>query len=57
MAVELLRKILDVRESLQEVKVCADAYGYDEEFLPQIAAMQKLERELFQKAEELDKPD
>jgi hypothetical protein len=52
---DVLRKLLALRESLTELSGLIGLYGYRDE-APEIAKMQELERELFAKVNEWDKP-
>lgn len=53
--IDLLRELLEIREKLQAVEDLAKDYGYLDE-LPEIASMQKLERNVFAKVSEWEKP-
>lgn len=55
MAVELLRKCLDVREALEDLGRMIGDYGY-EDLQHNVEHMQALERTLFERLDELDKP-
>lgn len=54
--IDLLRKLLDLRESLAAIAETAEGYGCAES-LPEIADMRKLERQAFGKVSEWEKPD
>jgi hypothetical protein len=52
---DLLRLLLNLRESLEAIADKAEDYGYGDE-LPEIKEMQKLERAAFEKVNEWSKP-
>ncbi len=54
--IDLLRKLLDLRESLESVSTGVAEYGFTEH-LPELAQMQAMERKIFEKVNEWSKPD
>ena len=54
--IDTLRLLLDIREKLARVKQTIEDYGYDCESAPEVAEMQSLERKLFNRVSEWEKP-
>lgn len=54
--IDLLRELLLLRENLQRIEDLGRGYGYADD-LPEVREMQKLEREVFEKVAEWEKPD
>ena len=52
---DLLRLMIDLRDSLQKVQSSIREYGFTEA-APEVLQMQKLERKLFAKVNKWDKP-
>jgi hypothetical protein len=55
MAVDLRRRLLDLRESIEAVKTLSDEYGYTDQ-LPELEKLGRLERKIFGKVNKWDKP-
>jgi hypothetical protein len=55
--IDLMRRLLDLRETLQSLDEIAGNYGLSRQMFPQIGQMQQLEREAFKVVEEWEKPD
>jgi len=53
---DILRELLEIRDRLQKLEEHLAEYGYSSEFAPEIGEMQELERKLFLKVNEWDKP-
>ena len=53
---DLLRRLLDLRDTLEKLRADLEFSQYLDE-LPELAEMQKLERAMFKKIDEWEKPD
>jgi hypothetical protein len=53
---DILRELLGLREELYRIAELVDSYGYTES-LPEMAQIQALERQIFAKVSEWEKPD
>jgi len=54
--IDVLRKLLELRECLSDIETAIKAYGVDDEQFPEIAKMRNLEHKLFRKVEDWSKP-